>query len=70
MRAYQQKAKACRSGSESLKLTKLADNDDIEAFLMTFERAFQAHSVEGDKWAAIPCPSVDREGKTGLCSNG
>ena len=36
-------------GPESLKLTKLADNDDIEAFLTTFERAALAYGVEGDK---------------------
>ena len=35
-------------GPESLKLTKLADNDNIEAFLMTFEREAQTHGEEGD----------------------
>ena len=45
-------------GPESLKLTKLADNDDIEAFLTTFERAAQAHGVEADKWAAILAPQL------------
>ena len=33
-------------GPESLKLTKLGENDDIEAFLTTFERAVEAHGVE------------------------
>ena len=34
-------------GPESLKLTKLAEGDDIEAFLMTFERAVEAHGRVG-----------------------
>ena len=33
-------------GPESLKLTKLTERDDIEAFLATFERAVEAHGVE------------------------
>ena len=33
-------------GPESLKLTKLSETDDIEAFLTTFERAVEAHGVE------------------------
>ena len=45
-------------GPESLKLTKLGENDDIEAFLTTFERAVEAHGVEGDKWAAILAPQL------------
>jgi len=45
-------------GPELLKLMKLADNDDIEAFLTTFERAAQAHGVEGDKWAAMLAPQL------------
>ena len=35
----------CESGSESLKLTKLKESKDIEAYLITFERAVQAHEV-------------------------
>ena len=33
-------------GPESLKLAKLNESEDVEAFLMTFERAVQAHEVE------------------------
>ena len=40
-------------GPESLKLTKLAEGDDIEAFLTTFERAVEAHGVDRNKRAAI-----------------
>ena len=45
-------------GPESLKLTKLGETDDIEAFLMTFERAVEAHGVERDKRAAIVAPQL------------
>ena len=33
-------------GPESLKLTKLSETDNIEAFLTTFERVVEAHGVE------------------------
>ena len=45
-------------GPESLKLTKLAEADDIEAFLTTFERAVEAHGVDRDKCAAILAPQL------------
>ena len=45
-------------GPESLKLTKLAEGDDIEAFLTTFERAVVAHGVDEDKRAAILTPQL------------
>ena len=45
-------------GPESLKLTKLAEGDDIEAFLTTFERAVEAHGVDRDKCAAILAPQL------------
>jgi len=40
---------------ELLKLTKLTEADDIEAFLTTFERAMEAHRV---KRAAILAPQL------------
>jgi len=46
------------AGPESLKLTKLTKGDDIEAFLMTFKRAVEAHGVEKDKRAAILAPQL------------
>ena len=50
---------------ESLKLTNLAETDDIEAFLMIFERAVKANGVERDKsnnsWS-----SADMEDTSGL----
>ena len=51
-------------GPESLKLTKLGETDNIEAFLTTLERAAEAHGVERDKRAAIVAPQLT--GKTGL----
>ena len=45
-------------GPESLKLTKLTETDDIEAFLTTFERAVVAHGVKRDKRAAILAPQL------------
>lgn len=45
-------------GPESLKLIKLGDNDDIEAFLTTFERAAEAHGVERGTWAAVLAPQL------------
>ena len=43
-------------GRESLKLTKLTETDEIEAFLTTFERAVEAHGVERDNRAVILAP--------------
>ena len=45
-------------GPESLKLTKLTERDNIEAFLTTFERAIEAHGVERDKRAVILAPQL------------
>ena len=45
-------------GPESLKLIKLGETDDIEAFLTTFEIAVEAHGVERDKRAAILAPQL------------
>ena len=33
-------------GPESLKLTKLGEDDDIEAFLSTFKRAVESHNIQ------------------------
>ena len=45
-------------GPESLKLTKLAEGDNIKAFLTTFERAVEVHGVDRDKCAAILAPQL------------
>ena len=38
---------AATGPKDSLKLTKLTDGDDIEAFLKTFERLMEAYEVPG-----------------------
>ena len=48
----------CGSGPESLKLTKLKESKDIEAYLITFERAVQAHGVDEDNWSFILGPQL------------
>ena len=45
-------------GPESLKLKKLIDTDDIEAYLTTFERAAEAHGVEEEKWSVVLAPQL------------
>ena len=50
-------------GPESLKLTKLTEGDDIEAFLTTFEQVVKAHAVERDKIVAILAPQLTRKAR-------
>ena len=45
-------------GPESLKLTKLSESEDVEAFLTAFERAVEAHGVERSKWAVLLAPQL------------
>ena len=37
--------------NEQLKLTKLSDADDVEAYLTTFERMMKVYEIEDNKWA-------------------
>ena len=37
--------------TEKVKLSKLTEQDDIEAFLTTFERMMTVHEIRRDKWA-------------------
>ncbi len=50
-------------GPDSLKLTKLGESEDIEAFLTTFESAVEAHGVEREKWALILAPQLTGRGQ-------
>ena len=43
---------------ERLRLTKLMDSDDIEAYLTTFERMMGAHEVDCMKWAYLLAPQL------------
>ena len=41
-----------------MKLKKLMESDDIEAYLTTFERAAEAHGVEKEKWSVVLAPQL------------
>ena len=59
-----------RVGSEqAVKLTKLTESDDVEAYLTTFERMMEAYRRYGEV-GVPPGSTVDRQGAAGLCSNG
>ena len=45
-------------GVDSLKLTKLTLSDNIEAFMMTFERSMEAHEIERVKWLVLLAPQL------------
>ena len=54
---YERK-KSVEVGPESLKLTKLTETEDIEAFLTAYERAVEAHNVPPEKWAVLLAPQL------------
>ena len=41
-----------------IKLVPLTEKDDIEAYLVTFERIMKAHKVEEDRWAQYLAPQL------------
>ena len=45
----------CGSSPESM---KLKESEDIEPYLITFERAVQAHGVDEDSWSVILDPEL------------
>ena len=47
-----------RSTAESIKLTKLTDEDDIESYLMTFERIMAANEVSRERWSFQLAPQL------------
>ena len=47
-----------RSGKETVKLTRLGNNDDIEAYLTTFERVMLVHEVRKDRWPYQLAPQL------------
>ena len=55
---HDRRATRIEVGPESLKLTKLSESEDVEAFLTAFERAVEAHGVERDKWAVLLAPQL------------
>ena len=47
-----------RTDTDSLKLTKLGEGDDIEAYLTTFERIMEAHKVRRERWSYQLAPQL------------
>ena len=43
---------------EPLRLTKLTNTDDVEAYLTTFERMMKAYAVEKARWAFVLAPQL------------
>ena len=43
-----------RTDTDSVKLTKLGEGDDIEAYLTTFERIMKALEVRRERWYGSP----------------
>ena len=43
---------------ETLRLSKLTDQDDIEAYLLTFERMMQAHHIDPAQWVFRLAPQL------------
>lgn len=46
------------TGLETVKLSKLTESDDIEAYLTTFERMMVANEVERNRWAFLLAPQL------------
>ncbi len=51
-------AAAARRGLEGVKLTKLTESDDIEAFLAVFERVMTAQEIPAERWAFMLAPQL------------
>ena len=47
-----------RTDTDSLKLTKLGEGDDIEVYLTTFERIMEAHEVRRERWSYQLAPQL------------
>ena len=48
---------------DSLKLTKLTLSDDIEVFMIMFERSMEAHKIERVKWLVLLASKLTGEGQ-------
>ena len=51
-------AVVARRGLDGVKLTKLADGDDIEAFLTVFERVMAAQEISEERWPFMLAPQL------------
>ena len=54
---------------QDVKVAKLTDKDDIEAYLTTFERLMKAYEVREDRWVYKLAPPTYWKGPTSLCRN-
>ena len=46
------------SGEALVKVAKLIDSDDIEGYLLTFERQMAAYEIDKSRWAFILAPQL------------
>ena len=58
MRTSGEMSKVKTSAGLSVKLVPLAENDDVEAYLVTFERIMTAHKVEKNRWSQYLAPQL------------
>ena len=58
MTSGEMSSKAKPSAGLSVKLIPLGENDDIEAYLVTFERIMAAHKVEKNRWSQYLAPQL------------
>ena len=56
-------------GEDKVKQSKLSEEDDIEAYLTTFERMMTAYEVQINRWPFKLAPMLTGEGTTSVCSN-
>lgn len=57
--ASEARASTSRNPSEGeIKLVKLSEQDDIEAYLTTFERVMRAYEVKEERWAVKLAPQL------------
>ena len=52
------------------KMAKFESDDDIEAYLTTFERMMRAYNVAEESWPFRLDPEPDWQGAAGICSLG
>ena len=50
--------KGAKQNSDSMKPTRLSNSDDIESYLMTFERLMKAYEVDTARWAFKLAPQL------------
>ena len=50
-------------GRPALKLTCLGEGDDMEAFLVTFERTMKAYEINTARWSFMLAPQLTRKAK-------